>query len=148
MLWNQEKIFLKLRFRMIYFLYRIIVIQDWCSYIQKKIQIANVCVYMHVPIYVNFVFIKNLRIIRIVFCFNPGYGICDCFRLCPAANFDLPPAVPKEWFCQMQTVSVIGWCLELQTFWEYINARVSSVGGYSWHGLLAVWSVVQRNNNK
>ena len=60
------------------------------------------------------VFEKNRNIIRICFCFNPRCGIWGCFRLSTAADYDLPHALARALFCQLQIVSARVWCLE---FW-------------------------------
>jgi hypothetical protein len=37
--------------------------------------------------------LKNTNTMGMWFCFNPRYGIWDCFRLSTAADYDLPRAL-------------------------------------------------------
>ena len=65
--------------------------------------------------------LKTTEIEESAFVLNLRCGIRGCFA---AADHGLPRALAEAWFCQLQMVSAIVWCVES---WEvsigYINAR-------------------------
>ena len=42
----------------------------------------------------------------ICFCFNPKCGVCSCFRLSTAADYDLSHALAGMGFCQLKIIYV------------------------------------------